>query len=61
MNGKSVLDSVTGDVKVIDAVKKDEKKIQEEGKIEGNSGKASDSEVNKKLEEAVKENKEPAK
>ncbi len=58
MNGKSVLDSVTGDVKVIDDVKKDDKKIIEEGKIEGNSSKASDSEVNKKLEEAVKENKE---
>jgi len=61
MNGKSVLDSVIGDVKVVDAVKKDEKKIEDEGKIEGNSGKASDSEVNKKLEEAVKDNKEPVK
>ena len=58
MNGKSVLDSVTGDVKVIDSVKKDEKKMADENKIEGNNTKAADSEVDKKLEEAVKENKE---
>jgi hypothetical protein len=58
MVGKSVLDSVTGDVKVIDSVKKDEKKITDEEKIEGSNTKAADSEVDKKLEDAVKDNKE---
>ncbi len=58
MVGKSVLDSVTGDVKVVDSVKKDDKKIVEEEKIEGNNSKAVDSEVDKKLEDAVKDNKE---
>jgi hypothetical protein len=58
MNGKSVLDSVTGDVKVVDSVKKDEKKVADEEKIEGNNTKAADSEVDKKLEDAVKDNKE---
>jgi len=61
MNGKSVLDSVVGDVKVIDAVKKEEKKIVDQEKIEGGGNKIPDSEANKKLEDAAKENKEPNK
>jgi hypothetical protein len=58
-NTKSILESVVGDVKVIDAVKKDDKKVVDETKIEGNNSKASESEVDKKLEEAAAENKQP--
>jgi len=58
LNGKSVLDSVVGDVKVIDAVKKGDKKVVDQEKIEGSSNKVPESEVNKKLEDAAKENKE---
>jgi len=61
LNGKSVLDSVLGDVKVIDAVKKEDKKMPDVEKIEGNGSKVPDSEVNKKLEEAAKDNKDAAK
>lgn len=57
-NVKSVLDSVVGNVKVIDAVKKDEKKITEPEKIEGTGTKVPESEVNKKLEDAANANKD---
>jgi len=57
-NIKSVLDSVVGDVKVIDEVKKEDVKMADQEKIEGSAGKVSDSEVNKKLEDAANENKE---
>ncbi len=57
-NTKSVLDSVVGGVKVIDAVKKDDKKVEDVEKIEGGSSKIPDTEANKKLEDAAKENKE---
>ncbi len=65
LNGKSVLESVVGAVKVTDSVKKDDKKedkkVVEPEKIEGNSSKISDSEANKKLEDAAKENKDVSK
>ena len=61
MNGKSVLDSVVGDVKVIDAVKKEDKKVIDQEKIEGGSSTIPDSEANKKLEDAAKENKDAVK
>lgn len=47
LNDKSILESLVGDVKVIDAVKKEDKKIKDEEKIEGNSGKVSDAELKK--------------
>lgn len=58
MNGKSVLESVLGDVKVIDSVKKDDKKVIDQEKIEGGGSKMPDAEADKKLEDAAKENKE---
>lgn len=61
MNGKSVLESVVGDVKVIDSVKKDDKKVIDQEKIEGGSSKMPDAEADKKLEDAAKENKEVTK
>jgi len=56
--GKTVLDSVVGDVKVIDAVKKEDKKVLDQEKIEGNSSKVPDSDATKKLEDAAKDNKD---
>ncbi len=56
LNGKSILEDVSGKVKVIDSVKKEDQE-----KIEGNTGKITDSDANKKLEDAVKENKDAAK
>jgi len=61
LNGKSILDSVTGNVKVVDDVKKEDKKEKDQEKIEGNTGKITDSEANKKLEDAAKENKDTVK
>ena len=58
LNGKSILDSVVGDVKVVDAVKKEEKKVNDVEKIEGSGTKTNDSEVNKKLEDAANANKD---
>jgi len=58
LNGKSILEDVSGDVKVVDSVKKEDKKIEDQEKIEGNTGKIPDSEANKKLEDAAKENKD---
>ena len=56
MNGKSILEDVSGKVKVVDSVKKEDQE-----KIEGNTGKITDSDADKKLEDAVKENKDAAK
>lgn len=61
LNGKSILEEVSGKVKVVDAVKKEDKKIEDQEKIEGSTGKIPDTEANKKLEDAAKENKDTVK
>lgn len=58
INGKSILETVSGNVKVVDSVKKEDKKVEDQEKIEGNTSKVPDSEADKKLEDAAKDNKE---
>lgn len=56
-NKKSILESVTGDVKVIDSIKKSDKKLDDQEKIEKGGGGSTGIEADKKLEEAVKTDK----
>ena len=53
LNDKSILESVIGDVKVVDSVKKEDRKLKDDEKIEGGSKKVSEAEM-KKIEEENK-------
>ncbi len=53
LNDKSILETVIGDVKVVDSIKKEDKKLKDDEKIEGGAKKLSDAEI-KKIEDDKK-------